>query len=155
MRNESCLEVISVTCEFISSLPCLFTSICRDAKSRDSVSSRDSKLTVLVLVLPLLYLTCVSRARQFKTPGYWQDALLMAHCYYPLAMTIDARLQRLFHLIRLHSYWSHPLFSDCHWPEADETSAWRHFGFCLQHIWNLLDKWTQQTSNRNSKLNSF
>jgi len=86
-EHECCVR-ISLYDDIISTQP-------GDAKSRDS------KLTVLVLALPLLSWTCVSRARQFKTPGYWQDALLMTHCYYPLAITVDARLQRLFQLIRL------------------------------------------------------
>jgi len=44
MRNEICLEVGSVACEFIGLLPCLFTSICVGLVNRSVCSaSRSSR----------------------------------------------------------------------------------------------------------------
>lgn len=76
------------------------------SQSWDTVSShtRCSVFIVLVLVLPLPLVLCLI-PRQFKTLDDWRDAPLTANYY------LELDVQRFCHIIRLHSFWSHPSFT--------------------------------------------
>jgi len=89
-----------------------------------------SMFTVLLLVLKVIILVtlelCILSVVQYCELSWsrdnWRDASFKSHCHYQLL-----NVQWFWHLIRLHSFWSHPSFSACcsaAVSETGETYSW-------------------------------